>query len=115
MIDFALSNKLTDDIVINHDLLYVLQQIDLLFNTDLNAVLGDENFGSNYDDYVYTTGISNFALENKIQADINKLDLLNFSVSVSVSLVEGTQRDIAFIDITISGDYDNYTKTYVIN
>ena len=37
MIDFALSNKLTDDIVINHDLLYVLQQIDLLFNTASTA------------------------------------------------------------------------------
>ena len=43
MIDFNISNKLTDDLVINNNLLYVLQQIDLLFDTDINDVI-DEQF-----------------------------------------------------------------------
>ena len=115
MIDFSLSDKITDDIVINNDLLLVLQQIDLLFNTDPYDVLGDMNFGSNYDDYLYTVGVSNVALENKILTDINKLDLLGYSVDVKVTLVEGTERDIAFIDITVSGDLETESKTYVIN
>lgn len=115
MIDFSLSDKITDDIVINNDLLLVLQQIDLLFNTDPYDVLGDMNFGSNYDDYLYTVGVSNIALENKILTDINKLDLLGYSVDVKVTLVEGTERDIAFIDITVSGDLETESKTYVIN
>ena len=38
MIDFSISNKLTDDVTISNDLLLVLQQIDLLFDTDINTV-----------------------------------------------------------------------------
>ena len=53
MIDFNITNKLTDDIIINNDLIFVLQQIDLLFDTDVNDVLGDEDFGTNYDKYLY--------------------------------------------------------------
>lgn len=114
MIDFSLSNKLTDDIIVSNNLLFVLQQIDLLFNTDQNDVLGDSNYGTNYDKYLYTVGMSNAALEQKIIKDINSLDLMDFSIDVKVSIVEGTERDIAFIDIIISGDYEEYNKTYII-
>lgn len=113
MIDFSLSNKLTDDLVINNNLVYVLQQIDLLFNTDVNDVLGD-SFGSNYDKYLYTLGVSNMGLESKIMNDLYKLDLCGFIPDVVVKIVEGTQRDIAFIDITLKGDYEEYNKTYII-
>ena len=114
MIDFNVSDKLSDDILLNNDLLYVLQQIDLLFNTDNGDVLGDFSFGTNYDKYLYTVGMSNYALETKILNDINGLNLCGFTPSVTVNIVEGTHRDIAFINITLSGDYDNYEKTYVI-
>ena len=114
MIDLSISNKLTDNIVINNDLIYVLQQIDLLFDTDIDDVLGDSSFGTNYDKYLYTLGVSNVSLETKILNDLNKLDLCNFAPSVSVKIVEGTHKDIAFIDITLTGDYEEYNKTYVI-
>ena len=114
MIDLNITNKLTDDIIINNDLIFVLQQIDLLFDTDINDVLGDENFGTNYDKYLYTLGVSNASLESKIMNDLLKLDLCGFSPAVTVKIVEGTQRDIAFIDITLSGDYEDYNKTYII-
>ena len=114
MIDFTLSNKLSDEIVISNDLLCVLQQIDLLFNTEKTDVLGDLNYGTNYDKYLYTVGMSNATLESKILNDLHNLNLLGFTPSVNVSIVEGTHRDIAFIDITLTGDYDEYNKTYVI-
>ena len=114
MLDFALSNKFVDDIIIKDDLSFVLQQIDLLFNTEVHDVLGDNLYGSNYDRYLYTLGMSNAGLEAKIQNDISKLDLRGYRVDVEVSIVEGTIRDIAFIDITISGDYEQHSKTYVI-
>lgn len=115
MIDFSLSNKLTDDILISNNLICVLQQIDLLFNTEPDDVLGDGTFGTNYDKYLYTIGMSNAALETKITNDLYKIDLCGFTPSVTVTIVDGTQRDIAFIDITLTGDYEDYTKTYVIN
>lgn len=114
MIDFALSNKFVDDVIIKNDLAYVLQQIDLLFNTDLNDVLGDTSYGSNYDKYLYTLGMSNVNLENKILSDIKKLDLVGFVPDVKVTIMEGTERDIAIIDITLSGDYEEYNKSYII-
>ena len=114
MIDFNISNKLSNDLIISNDLLCVLQQVDLLFGTDVGAILGDQQFGSNYDKYLYTLGMSNAALESKIMNDLNKLDLFGFSVNVVVRIVEGTVRDIAFIDITFTGDYEEYNKTYVI-
>jgi hypothetical protein len=115
MIDFSLSNKLTDDIIINNDLLLVLQQIDLLFGTNINDVLGDDDFGSNYDDYLYTLGVSNIALEDKILDDLRKLDLFGFVPSVKVNILEGTQRDIALIDITLTDELGyTHDKTYMI-
>lgn len=114
MIDFNISTEISDNIILNNKLQLVLQQIDLLFDTEVNDVLGDTSFGSNYDRYLYTVGISNYALESKILSDIKKLDLMGLNVDVSVSLVEGSIRDIAFIDIKISGDFEDYTKTYMI-
>lgn len=114
MIDFSLSDKLTDDLIVSNNLVCALQQIDILFDTDINDVLGDPTFGSNYDRYLYTLGVSNAALETKIYNDLMKLNLCGLSPSVKVTIVDGTQRDIAFIDITLSGPYDEYNKTYVI-
>ena len=114
MIDFSLSNKLSDDIIISNDLTCLLQQVDLLFDTTPNDVLGDPDFGSNYDRYLYTLGISNDALERKILNDLYNIELFNFKPSVKVTIVEGTIRDIAFIDITFTGDYEQHNKTYII-
>lgn len=114
MIDFSLSNKLTDDIVISNNLICVLQQIDLLFDTDTNTVLGDPSYGTNYDKYLYTLGMSNSSLESKILDDLHQLNLCGFTPSVVVKIMEGTYRDIAIIDITLTGSYEEYNKTYVI-
>lgn len=114
MIDFSVSNKLTDDIIVTNDLLCVLQQIDMLFGTIPGEVLGDIDYGTNYDKYLYTLGVSNESLENKILEDLYEIDLCGFKPSVVVKIFEGTQRDIAMIEITLSGDYTNYNKTYVI-
>lgn len=113
MIDFALSNKMTDAPIVNNNLMYVLQQIDLLFNTGVDDVLGD-SYGSNYDRYLYNLEVSNAMLETKILNDLYSLDLMGFKPSVVVKITEGTVRDIAFIEITLSGDYNEYNKTYII-
>ena len=87
----------------------------MLFGTDKYSVLGDLNYGTNYDKYLYTTGISNSALESKILSDLNSLNLFNFKPSVTVILLEGTARDIAIIDITFTSEYETYNKTYRIS
>ena len=114
MIDFSLSNKLTDDCIVSNKLIYVLQQVDLLFDTCPGEVLGNLSFGTNYDKYLYNLSVSNSTLENKILSDLNTLDLCGFSPSVNVHIVEGTVRDIAIINIKLTGDYEDYDKTYII-
>ena len=46
--------------------------------------------------------------------DLNQLELFGFTPSVNVTITEGTVRDIAFIDITFSGEFGEYNKSYVI-
>lgn len=115
MIDFNISNKYSNSAIIIDKESYVLQQIDLLFNTDIYSVLGDENYGTNYDDYLYTTGMTNYALESIITNDIMKLDLQGYSPQVTVYITEGTERDIAFINVDLYGENTSVTRTYVIN
>lgn len=114
MIDFNILDNFSDQLILNNDLACIIQQIDLLFNTDINDVLGDSSYGSNYDTYLYTVGMSNIVLEDKIRKDIEKLNLGDYKVSVNVKIVEGSVRDIAFIDITLYDSYNEYSKTYMI-
>lgn len=101
--------------ILSNNVELLMQQVDMLFGTDKNAVLGDLDYGTNYDKYLYTTGISNAALESKILFDLNTLNLFGFRPSVKVILIEGSIRDIALIDITFTGEYETYNKTYRIS
>ena len=117
MIDINIGNEYNANnskAIINNNIELIIQQIDMLFGTDMHAVLGDEYYGTNYDKYLYTTGISNYALEQKILSDINKLNLFGFKPTVEVKLLEGSIRDIALIDIVLTGDYETINKTYRI-
>lgn len=114
MVDFNISNKISDDLILGHEVQLLLQQVDMLFGTEPMDVLGDDSFGSNYDKFLYSVGMSNSALESRILSDIQQLDLFGFTPKVSVTLLEGTKRDIALIDITFTGEYDEFNKTYVI-
>lgn len=116
MIDFNLFSELTDKPILNSDADYVVQQIDLLFNTDTESVLGDLTYGTNYDRYIYGVGVSNSALESKILGDLRRLDLMYFDPSVTVTFMEGTVRDIALIDISLTDEtgYEVFNKTFMI-
>ena len=112
MIDFNLSKG---EPIVFKDIDFVMQQMDLLFDTTLKDVLGDESCGSHYDKYLYKLNISNDDLKQKVLSDLNSLDLRGFSPYVDVYFLEGTERDIAMIDITLSKDYENYNRTYKIS
>lgn len=114
MIDFNISNTYTDNVIISNDLMYVSQQIDMLFNTSLGDVLGDEFFGSNYGDYVYSIDFGNGDIEQKIKNDLGTLDLCGITPEVVVRLIEGTERDIALVEIILDESMPNLNKIYVI-
>lgn len=110
MIDFDLNNEP----VLNNDVSLIFQQIDMLFDTKPREVLGFEDFGTNYDKFLFDLNISNEAIKNEILSDLNKLDLLDFSPSVEVYMLHGTEHDIALVDIILSRYDEQYNHTYKI-
>ena len=112
MIDFNLNNDFpiqTDNI----DL--VLQQISLLFDTRPKEVFGDEYFGTTYEKYLYDLKLSNYELERVISEDLDTLDLCGFSPTVKVHLLQGTEKDIALVDIVLTRGDENYQQIYKID
>lgn len=101
--------------MITSDVELVLQQIDILFDTSHREVLGEVEYGTEYDRYLYDLKISNEGLRSKVYADLCSLDLNGFTPNVEVYLLQGTERDIAIIDIELSKDYNTYRKTYKIS
>lgn len=112
MIDFDLKNNQP---IQNNDLYLVLQQIDLLFGTKPKEVLGDEEFGTNYDKYLYDLNITNEAIKYSVLSDLNLLDLMGFTPDVEVYLLQGTEHDIALVNISLTRDDEYYQKIYKIN
>ena len=112
MIDFDLKNNQP---IQNNDLYLVLQQIDLLFGTKPKEVLGDEDFGTNYDKYLYDLNITNEAIKYSVLSDLNSLDLRGFAPDVEVYLLQGTEHDIALVNISLTRDDEYYQNIYKIN
>lgn len=111
MVDFNLNGNKP---IINDDVDLILQQIDILFDTTPTEVLGAPDYGTTYDNYLYQLKISNKALEEVVKSDLFKLDLRGFIPSVEVLLLQGTEQDIAIIDITLTRNREVYKKTYKI-
>lgn len=101
--------------LITNDVELLLQQIDILFDTCPREVLGSPEFGTEYDRYLYDMHVTNDSLKEKILSDISSLDLYGFIPTVEVYMFQGTERDIALIDVTLTKDYNTYRKTYKIS
>lgn len=111
MIDFDLNGAP----VLNNDIALVLQQIDILFDTIPTEVLGYEDFGTRYHKFLFDLNISNEAIKHTVISDLNKLDLLGFVPNVEVHLLQGTEHDIALVEIELIRNEERYQKTYKIN
>lgn len=112
MVDLSLD---TDSVLKKTDLDNVIQQIELLFDTNPFELVGETTYGSDFEKFLWNLTASNYDIANYIRTKImNNVDLLGFSVDVAVGLLEGTENDIILADITISRDGYEYTKTYKI-
>lgn len=112
MIDFDLNNN---GIVIENDVDLVLQQIDILFDTSPREVLGDEDFGTEYDKCLYDLNMSNDELRRRVETDLRSIDLLGFEYHVDVHMLRGTEQDIALVEINLIQDGVKYNRIYKIS
>lgn len=112
MIDFNLDAGLP---IKNRDIDLLLQQIDLLFDTNQKEILGHEEFGTKYDEYLYKLNISNESLKQEVLSDLHSLTLFGYVPEVNVYLMQGTEQDIALIDIVLTRDEETYQRIYKIS
>ena len=114
MVDFSLYKK-SGKSVINAEVDLLIQQIDLLFDTTPTEVLGSEEFGTQYDKYLYNVKLSAENLKTIISSDIAQLYLMGWNYDVEVYLLQGTEQDIALIQITFKKGIETVQKTYKIS
>lgn len=98
--------------VIDDDASYVMQQIDILFDTTPTEVLGSEEFGTRYEDFLYNLSISNEGVKSQIESDLSTLDMRGFKYDVNVQLFVGTENDIALVQINLYKNGRSYQKNY---
>jgi len=67
MIDFSLYKK-TGTATINDEIDLLLQQVDMIFNTTPTEVLGDNEFGTEYDRYLYDLKMSAENIKHVVKA-----------------------------------------------
>lgn len=113
MVDFNLDDD--GGPMISNDIDIVLQQIDILFDTVPRDMIDDADFGTRYDEYLYQLKVSNEGLRSTIIDDICSIDLRGFMPDVKVYFLQGTEQDIALIDITLTRNSERYEKTYKIS
>lgn len=113
MVDLSLDTR---DVTKTSDLDNVIQQIEILFDTSPFDVIGETTFGSDFERFLWDLNASNYDIEQYINARIRSgVDLLGYSVNTKATLMKGTENDIILVDIIISRDGREYTKTYKID
>ena len=111
MID--LSIETTDKPVIQKDLDLVLQQIDLLFDTQTEEVFGEAAYGTYFEQFLWEMNTSDQYIKNYVERAIkDNVNLLGFDVQTDVKIVQGTLNDIILIQVILSREGEEYEKTY---
>lgn len=111
MIDFSIEK--TDSPIVQKDRDLVVQQIDLLFDTQTGEVFGEPEYGTYFEQFLWNLNISDSYIKNYVQRAIeDNINLLGYSVNVDVKILQGTLNDIIIIEVTLSREEDVYSKTY---
>ena len=111
MIDLNIEKQ--DNPVIQKDRDLVVQQIDLLFDTNTEEVFGEPGFGTNFEEFLWDLNVSNSYIRNYVyRAIMDNVNLLGYTVDVSVKIMQGTLNDIILIQVSLRRDGDYFEKTY---
>ena len=89
----------------NSSLEAILTKIRMIIFTRKGEVLGEPNLGLNLEDMLFEFNFNANQVQNDFYAQLASYvpDTRNLPVKIEVSFVEGTVRDIAYIDIYIDG------------
>ena len=113
MIDFCES---TGAVILNEEVDLIIQQIEILFDTRNGDVLGEYNYGTRFDTYLFNPNIGNHTIESEVTNYImQNVELFGWHVRVDVEFLAGTQNDIMLMKVEFSKDSDVYHKIYKVS
>ena len=111
MVDFNLKEG---DLIIDNEEDLIWQQIDILFDTMPGLLHGDQDYGTDYEHFLFELNSSPDDLEYKMERDLYKLNLFGYRPEIQVDLYKGTQHDIALIEVNLITANKKLTKRYKI-
>lgn len=88
---------------------FILQEISILFDTNPGEVLGDNTFGSNFEEFIWNLKISNTQISEYVKSIIMNQTLTGwyFDIDVDTNILYGTEHDIILVTISIRDpEYD---------
>jgi len=104
MIDLALDGR----VFIRNKLDEAVQELDILFNTELTELIGYPQFGCDFEQFSWQISPSTDALKKYIQSKIVDTVYLNeLNVDIDVDVIKGEYRFIYQVKIKIYDDNEN--------
>lgn len=92
----------------------LVQQIDMLFDTNPTEVLGEE-YGSEFYNLLWDLRLSNEDISDYTKSVIyGNMNLMGWTLDVETELLQGTQNDIILIKIQLSKYEEVFEKIYKI-
>lgn len=111
MKDFCLTNN---SVFVSDEIESIIQQIDILFDTQKDEVYG-EDYGSNFYDLLWDMSISANDVSDYTESVIyGSVDLRGWRVNVSTDIIQGTINDIFLVKVILSKYDEKIEKIYRI-
>lgn len=90
----------------------LLQELDILFNTKEETVLGDLEFGLRLGRFLWKTNNNDRYIASYIKRKINSCCYMSeyFTIGVDVRILKGQNKDIGVVDISVSGGDGGVSK-----
>lgn len=100
------SNRIIEDRKIE----VMIQKLENILFTNKGEVLGDPEFGSNLEYYLWSTTVPVSKMQRDIQDQIVRYipEMSNYEYTLSLEVYEGTYRDILYINIKIINNEFNF-------
>lgn len=104
ILDFALDNR----IFLTDELDCAIQELDMLFNTTNTELIGKPDYGTNFEQFLWTITPTTGALKEYIDQKIfGTYFLKKFKPEVTVTTEPGDQRDIYYVTIDLNVESDD--------
>lgn len=104
-----------DSITLTDEADLIIQQIDMLLDTDYGEVLGTYTYGSDLRQYLWDMRASATEISDYVTGVIRaNVHLFGWTMTVDTSLLQGTQNDIIIIKITLNKNNNTIEKTYKV-